>query len=113
MFILTFDNFFLIIILLSFSSHLGVSNYAHLLGAGHLYHYLKKWGNLYRFQQQGWEKKNGILASFCNRRTRKGGAGGKYGPSHTSRIIPVMEWFQRTTAWTFGDGEAFFLSAEG
>jgi hypothetical protein len=35
----------------------GVSNYAHLLGAGHLYHYLKKWGNLYRFQQQGWGKK--------------------------------------------------------
>ncbi len=31
----------------------GVSNYAHLLGAGHLYPYSKKWGNLYHFQQQG------------------------------------------------------------
>jgi hypothetical protein len=27
----------------------GVTNYMHLLGAGHLYHNLKKWGNLYRY----------------------------------------------------------------
>jgi hypothetical protein len=42
----------------------GVTNYMHLLGAGYLYHYLKKWGNLYRYQQQGWEMKNGKLAAF-------------------------------------------------
>ncbi len=47
----------------------GVTNYIHLLGAGHLYFYLKKWGNLYRYQQQGWEMKNGVIASFINRRT--------------------------------------------
>jgi hypothetical protein len=61
----------------------GVTNYMHLLDAGHLYHYLKKWGNLYRYQQQGWEMKNGKLAAL-SRRTRKGSAGGKYGPAHTS-----------------------------
>jgi len=38
----------------------GVTNYIHLLGAGHLYFYLKVWGSLYRYQQQGWEMKNGI-----------------------------------------------------
>lgn len=86
----------------------GITNYIHLLGAGHLYFYLKRWGSLYRYQQQGWEMKNGIIASFINRRTRRGGAGGRFGPSHTSRIIPVMEWFQRTTAWLTGDAATFF-----
>jgi hypothetical protein len=42
----------------------GVTNYSHLLGAGHLYQYLALWGSLYRYQQQGWEIKNGIIASF-------------------------------------------------
>jgi hypothetical protein len=88
----------------------GITNYIHLLGAGHLYHYLKRWGNLYGYQQQGWEKKNGIIASFVDRRTRRGGAGGKYGPSHTSRVIPVMQWFQRNTAWATGDASLFFTS---
>jgi hypothetical protein len=83
----------------------------HLLGAGHLYYYLKKWGNLYRYQQQGWEMKNGVIASFINRRTQRGGTGGKYGPAHTSRIIPVMEWFQCTTAWATGDASLFFTNA--
>ncbi len=88
----------------------GVTNYMHLLGSGHLYHYLKSWGNLYRYQQQGWEMKNGVIASFINRRTRRGGAGGKYGPSHTSRILPVMQWFQRSTAWATGEALFYFTS---
>lgn len=86
----------------------GVTNYIHLLGAGHLYFYLKVWGSLYRYQQQGWEMKNGIIASFINRRTRRGGAGGKYGPAHTSRIVPIMEWFQRNMAWVSGLAENYF-----
>jgi hypothetical protein len=79
-----------------------------LLGAGHLYHYLKTWGNLHRYQQQGWEMKNGMIASFVKRRTRKGGAGGKYGPANTSRAISVMEWFQHTTALLTGDAASYF-----
>jgi len=86
----------------------GVTNYIHLLGAGHLYFYLKVWGSLYRYQQQGWEMKNGIITSFINLRTRRGGAGGKYGPAHTSRIVPIMEWFQRNMAWVSGLAENYF-----
>lgn len=33
----------------------GVTNYIHMLGAGHLRYYLQKWGNLNRFQNRGWE----------------------------------------------------------
>jgi hypothetical protein len=80
----------------------------HLLGAGHLYHYIKKWGNLYRYQQQGWEMKNGMISAFVHRRTRRGGAGGKYGEAHTSRIVPVMQWFQRSIGWITGEASIFF-----
>jgi hypothetical protein len=86
----------------------GITNYMHLIGAGQLYHYLRKWGNLYRYQQQGWEKKNGVIASFVNRRTRRGGAGGRHGQAHTSRVMPVIQWFQRSTAWATGDAARFF-----
>ncbi len=48
----------------------GATNYLHLLGAGHLYHYIKKWGNLYQYQPQGWEVKNGMISAFVHRRTR-------------------------------------------
>jgi hypothetical protein len=67
---------------------------------------------MYRFQQQGWGKKNGILYSLCNWQTHKGGAGGKYRPHPTSSIIPVMEWFQRYADWIFGGTEVFFMSAK-
>ena len=87
-------------------------NYMHLLGAGHLYHYLKTWGNLYRYQQQGWEMKNGNIAAFMNRRTQKRGAGEKYGLAHTSRVMPLMQWLQCTTAWVTLDAMIFFMKME-
>jgi hypothetical protein len=42
----------------------GMTNYMHLLGVGHLYFYIKKWGYLYHYQQQGWEMKNSTIAFF-------------------------------------------------
>ena len=51
---------------------------------------------MYRYQQQGWEMKNEMISSFVHRGTRRGGAGGKYGDAHTSRIVPVMQWYQRS-----------------
>jgi hypothetical protein len=83
----------------------------HLLGAGHLYFYVnvKKWGNFYHYQQQGWEMKNSVIASFIMNRTQKEGSGGKYGPAHTSRIEPVLKWFRRSTAWATGDAETYFV----
>jgi len=79
------------------------------MGAGHLYFYIKKYGILYRYHQQGWGMKNSIIASFIMRQTRRGGAGGRYGPAHASRIVPLLKWFRRSAAWTTGDAEMFFL----
>jgi hypothetical protein len=45
----------------------GVTYYIHLMGDRHLYFYIIKYGNLYRYQQQGWEMKNSIIALFIIR----------------------------------------------
>ena len=37
----------------------GITNYVHLLGAGHITYYLLKYRNIARFSQQGWEALGG------------------------------------------------------
>jgi hypothetical protein len=39
----------------------GITNYVHLLGAGHLYHFLKKWRNLNRISSSGGRRKMVLL----------------------------------------------------
>jgi len=51
----------------------GITNYVHMLGAGHIRYFLMKWKNLNRFQNQGWEAYNAMIAAFWHHRTRKGG----------------------------------------
>jgi hypothetical protein len=48
-----------------------ITNYKHLLGAGHIYYYLNKWGNLHRFQNQGWEAYNAMITSFWHHQHAK------------------------------------------
>jgi hypothetical protein len=68
----------------------GVTNYIHMLGAGHIRYYLRKWGNLHRFQNQGWEAYNAMITSFWHHRTRKGG-----GKLNRSKIVPIAQWILR------------------
>jgi hypothetical protein len=42
----------------------GVTNYIHMLGAGHVTYYLKQYRNLYQLSQQGWEAMNQKLKHF-------------------------------------------------
>jgi hypothetical protein len=71
----------------------GVTNYLHMIGAGHISDYLYKWRNLYRFSQQGWEAMNSLVKTFFFRRTNHGG--GVRGDSKKSRLIPIARWLQR------------------
>jgi hypothetical protein len=71
----------------------GVTNYMHMIGAGHISDYLYKWRNLYRYSQQGWEAMNSLVKTFFFRRTNHGG--GVRGPSKKSRLIPIARWLQR------------------
>ena len=70
----------------------GITNYMHMIGSGHLAHYLYKWNNLYRFSQQGWEAMNSLIKIFFFRQTSHGG--GVREASKKSRLIPIARWLQ-------------------
>jgi hypothetical protein len=53
-----------------------ITNYIHMIGAGHLHYYLSKYRNLYKFSQQGWEAMNQKLKHFYFNNTNHGGCGG-------------------------------------
>jgi hypothetical protein len=55
----------------------GCSNYTHLVASGHIAFYLKEWGNLYKWSQEGWEVYNSLIKGVYYRRTQRGGHGGK------------------------------------
>lgn len=85
----------------------GATNYVHMLGAGHLRYYLKKWRNLNRFSNQGWEAYNQMVASFWHHRTTKGGS-----KVDRSKIRPIARWLLRLMMWKTGEGDRFFQERE-
>ena len=87
----------------------GITNYIHMLGAGYIRYFLRKWKNLNRFQNQGWEAYNGMIAAFWHHRTRKGG--GKY-ISQRSQILPIARWILRVMLWRTGEAQRYFRSLD-
>jgi hypothetical protein len=79
----------------------GLTNYIHMMGAGHLMDYLLYWRNLYVHSQQGWEAFNNLLKIFYLRRTQRGGATNQ-GKGPKDRIKPIGRWLQRRYLWTWG-----------
>jgi hypothetical protein len=90
----------------------GITNYLHMIGAGHIRYYLKKWRNLHRYQNQGWEAYNQQVAAFWHHRTTKGGT--KHGENtiNRSKILPIARWLLRLMMWKTGEGDRFFQSLE-
>jgi hypothetical protein len=80
----------------------GLGNYFHLVGAGHLAFYLREWGNLFRYSQQGWESMNSLIKTFFYRRTQRGGHGGK-NDERNSKMKPIARWLQRKLYFLSGD----------
>jgi hypothetical protein len=76
----------------------GITNYIHLMGAGHIAEYMFHWRNLYQHSQQSWEAFNSLLKTFYFRRTGRGGAGNK-GKGRKSKLKPVARWLQRRMIW--------------
>ena len=42
-----------------------MTNYFHMLASGHVKYYMKRWKNLYRYEQQGWEAMNSLIKYYC------------------------------------------------
>ena len=81
----------------------GITNYIHMLGAGHIRYFLKKWRNLHRFSNQGWEAYNALVANYWHHRTQKGG-----GKGEKSKILEIAMWLLRVMMWRTGEGDRFF-----
>lgn len=81
----------------------GMSNYMHYLISGHVCWFIRKYGSLYKFCQQGWESLNWKLKAYYFRRTQRGGHGsrGKY-------LLPIYLFLARRLAWATGIGDSFF-----
>jgi hypothetical protein len=80
----------------------GITNYIHMVGAGHFKHYLIKYRNLYRFSQQGWEAYNHLIKSFFYRRTQRGGSKGQGSELKASKMEPIAKWIVRNLFWQQG-----------
>ena len=52
-----------------------MTNYIHMLGAGHVTYYLLKKRNLYRYSNQAWERLNKRMKRCYLTKTQRGGHG--------------------------------------
>jgi hypothetical protein len=73
-----------------------------MISSGHIAFYLREWGNLYKYSQQGWESLNSLMKSVYYRRTQRGGHGGKT-DEPMLRCLPIGRWLQRKLHFLSGD----------
>jgi hypothetical protein len=88
--------------LLLLPGNMGMTNYFHIIAAGHLKYFLKEWRNLYRYSQQGWEGMNSVVKSLLHKRSQRGGHGGKRG-ERNSKTKPIARWSLRRMFFFSGD----------
>jgi hypothetical protein len=64
-----------------------MTNYIHMICIGHLVEYLKRWKNIYRFSNQGWEYQNASIRYIYHHRIQHGVSTGKNG-TRSSKARP-------------------------
>jgi hypothetical protein len=99
-----------------------MTNYIHIIGSGHLTYFAKKYGNLYRYSQQGWEAMNQLLKHYYFNNTNHGGSYGNGGKSDDGTYScstvcgdhcrPLMRLCQRSLMWKLGIAEAYFVNKD-
>ncbi len=93
----------------------GVTNYLHLIGAGHLLCYqLKLYGNLYRFSQQGWEALNKLIKSQYHCKSNHGGCLGNHNSAmiRGRQLLSTANLLTRRFCWLTRIGQEFFQGME-
>jgi hypothetical protein len=86
----------------------GVTNYIHLLGSGHMLYFLKQYGCLYLYSQQGWESLMGKVQAILHLNTQRGGHGSGGRGRKKSYIYPVLLFILRDLLWKTGEAKEFF-----
>ena len=92
----------------------GVTNYLHLIGAGHLLYYLKLYGNLYPFSQQGWEALNKLIKSQYHCKSNHGGCLGNNNSAmiRGRQLLSTANLLTRRFCWLTRIGQEFFQGME-
>jgi hypothetical protein len=67
-----------------------ITNHMHMVGAGHLRCYLRKWRKLNQFQNQGWESYNQFVPAFWHHQTTKGREGIYKEPNSAYSLLVIM-----------------------
>ena len=80
-----------------------MTNYIHCLRAGHFAYFLRKYKNLYRLSQQGWENVNSQLKATFLRSTQRGGRKGG-----SSKLLPILYKLARCVLWRYGHLDGLF-----
>jgi len=79
----------------------GITNYIHLLAAGHIRYFLNKYHCLYIYSQQGWESMNSVCTGYILQNSARGG----YGTGHNGGKM-------RDLLWKTGEADRFFVQLE-
>ena len=87
----------------------GQTNYEHFMYTSHVSHYLRLYGNLYRYSQQGFEAMMSRVKCIYHKCTSRGGHGAK----DRSHILQICHFLIRNMLWNSGHGEAYFQAKYG
>ena len=83
-----------------------MTNYFHMLASGHVKYYMKEWGNLYRYEQEGWESLNALIKTKFFRHTKRGGFVCKDSDTDkkvlSNRAGALGKWIVRNLLWRSG-----------
>ena len=85
----------------------GMANYTHYLVSGHVTYFLRKYRNLYKYSQQGWEYLNWRLKNYYFRRTQRAGKG-----SNGRTLHSIYPFLSRRLAWNSGMGDQLFVDGQ-
>ena len=77
-----------------------IFNYLHVIQAGHIRHQIRRFGNLFRYANIGFEAYIGTIRSYLTRRTQNGGHGGKAGRKKATNASAAQRFAIRTSVNT-------------
>ncbi len=91
-----------------------ITNYFRYLGSDHIIWLTKKYGNLWRFRNEGAESQNSTLSLRYNKfNNRDGNKGNNKDKTKNEKCLPFQvlgAWMARLTMWHLRLGDALFTS---
>ena len=92
----------------------GVTNYFHYIGSGHLMWMIRRYGNLWRFCNEGAEHLNALVSKRYNLFNNKGGNKQSHADGPNKKCLPfecLGSWLGRLSLWHTGLAVDFFHDA--